>query len=130
MSQKCFFSFQSNNILKFLSLIDASASNLFWIGLTDRVTEGKFIWNSSQALAGYNSYLNWSPLEPNGGFLENCLVLFTAARKWVDYPCGWEAFALCQKGWSVYDVIELRSFASRRGRLEIGSVVKIVRNWN
>jgi uncharacterized delta-60 repeat protein len=40
------------------------SAGLYWIGLTDKVTEGVFKWISGETL----TYQNWSPGEPNNGY--------------------------------------------------------------
>jgi len=77
------------------SLLDSSHS--YWIGLTDTITKGLFVWNSD----GRNteSYHHWyDPVEPNGS--GDCVALWGYHNFfWDDTGCGWEGpyFALCQK---------------------------------
>ena len=57
-----------------------------FIGLTDRVTEGKFKWSDGSR----PRYTNWSPGEPNdyqkvGG--EDCVVVNWKGNKWNDVKC-------------------------------------------
>jgi len=72
-----------------------------WIGLTDKVTEALFLWNSD----GQNtqSYHNWGEGEPSGD--GDCAHLyFWTDEKWNDLYCdhmtdqyGNPIYALCQK---------------------------------
>jgi glucose/arabinose dehydrogenase len=64
------------------------SSELLWIGLTDKVTEGNFQWSSGEAV----TYTNWSPGEPNdfkfdGNFLggEDYAVMNWGGQ-WNDLP--------------------------------------------
>merc|ERR1719362_2069276 len=57
-----------------------------FIGLTDRIKEGKFKWSDGSAPA----YTNWAPGEPNdykkiGG--EDCTVINWHGNKWNDVKC-------------------------------------------
>lgn len=57
-----------------------------FIGLTDRIQEGKFKWSDGSDPA----YTNWAPGEPNdaktvGG--EDCVVINWKGDKWNDVKC-------------------------------------------
>jgi hypothetical protein len=61
-----------------------------WIGLTDRATEGSFIWDDGSALV----FSNWAAGEPNSGGLnatyqEDCAIIAGArpTKQWDDRPC-------------------------------------------
>jgi hypothetical protein len=59
-----------------------------WIGLSDRATEGTFVWDDNTALA----YTNWGAGEPNNGggmYQEDCGLLAGAKldKGWDDRPC-------------------------------------------
>ena len=60
-----------------------------YIGLSDRGTEGTFVWVDGEP-AGL--YLNWGPSEPNsyGGTDEDCAGYHTyyPSGQWNDFPCG------------------------------------------
>ncbi|MCX7074533.1 MAG: lectin-like protein, partial [Methylococcales bacterium] len=49
----------------------------FWIGLTDKITEGTFVWASGEIL----SYTNWNAGEPNG---ENFVQMRSSPYYWND----------------------------------------------
>merc|ERR1712156_1067151 len=80
-----------------------SSDSNYWIGLTDKETEGVFIWNSD----GVNceSYDNWASGQPDDCHgNEDCgLIAGGWAYEWDDEVCEmeeWENgpfYALCQK---------------------------------
>ncbi|XP_054707983.1 macrophage mannose receptor 1-like [Uloborus diversus] len=74
-------------------------ANGVWIGLHDRVTEGKYEWSDATEV----NFTNWSPHEPSGDRYgdEDCAnIQFHPNRNigtWNDFPCGREMPFLCQK---------------------------------
>lgn len=61
-----------------------------WIGASDRVTEGTFVWDDSTAL----TFTNWHTGEPNSGgvgatYQEDCVIIAGArvGKQWDDRPC-------------------------------------------
>lgn len=76
-----------------------------FIGLTDEVTEGTFVWSDGRALV----FANWHTGEPNNGsgrYAEDCAVIAGSrpGKQWDDRPCapvsgvGAGAYAvLCQQ---------------------------------
>ncbi|KAJ1082582.1 hypothetical protein NDU88_002747 [Pleurodeles waltl] len=56
----------------------------FWLGITDMVTEGKFVDVNGIPI----NYFNWNRAQPNGGKRENCALLNQSAQgKWQDEVC-------------------------------------------
>ena len=72
-----------------------SNKNTF-IGATDAVTEGAFVWHDANPL----TYTNWRTGEPNNGggsAQEQCAIILGAENgKWDDRPCGNSYAYLCQ----------------------------------
>ena len=72
----------------------------YWIGLTDRLVEGDFVWEST---GNSLDYANWNPGEPNGKIYseEDCIhiELDSQDRRWNDRNCddSW-LYVLCQIG--------------------------------
>lgn len=61
-----------------------------WIGASDLVTEGTFLWDDGSALL----YTNWHTGEPNSGgtgatYQEDCVIIAGArvGKQWDDRPC-------------------------------------------
>ena len=73
---------------------------IYWIGLTDRLVEGEFTWESEGRSL---DYANWASGEPNGHKYseEDCVHTDYAAndRRWNDRNCAdsW-VYALCEIG--------------------------------
>ncbi|XP_052702222.1 perlucin-like protein [Crassostrea angulata] len=67
-----------------------------WIGLTDLVEEGQYVYSSSGLKP---SYSNWEKSQPDGGVeeSEDCAALHTTQRKWHDYPCSDNHSYVCKK---------------------------------
>lgn len=65
-----------------------------WIGLTDVVDDGQYVFPSSGLTSRYS---NWDKEEPGGGTIENCVGLQTKGRKWHDYLCTNKFSYACKK---------------------------------
>ena len=87
----------------FLDQVNPEGDKYFWIGLTDMVQEGVWIWISSGKQA---EYTNWYPGDPNNaGEIEHFVHIRIKKweRKWNDCDidnsfgiCTHGSFALCQ----------------------------------
>jgi hypothetical protein len=57
----------------------------YWIGLTDRVDEGTWVWSDGSP----TSYLDWHSSEPDPAE-EDCVAISwtTYAGQWFDAPCS------------------------------------------
>ena len=73
--------------------IDAGINSKIWIGATDSVTDGTWIWNDGTGVIDYY-YTNWEYGEPNGGTSENCLEYRTSGE-WNDASCSNEKPFVC-----------------------------------
>lgn len=66
----------------------------FWLGATDNLKEGEWIWQSSGKTMTYS---NWTVGEPNnccGG--ENCLEMSANLGTWNDASCTNSFSVLCE----------------------------------
>ncbi|MES2763304.1 MAG: gliding motility-associated C-terminal domain-containing protein [Bacteroidota bacterium] len=59
------------------------AANVIWIGYSDAITEGSYVWYDGAPL----SYSNWAPGEPNNAGDEDCTQIY-ADGSWNDLACG------------------------------------------
>ncbi|MBL7955213.1 MAG: HYR domain-containing protein, partial [Flavobacteriales bacterium] len=66
-----------------LASLNAVGVDPVWIGLTDEVAEGTFLWHSGEPLL----YQNWVGGEPNNTGEEDA-VMMTGAGQWNDVPVG------------------------------------------
>jgi len=71
----------------------------YWIGLSDLLSEGNFIWETSHTDLDYS---NWDEGEPNDEFGDEDCVIIWLGYKWNDHYCGDDSHnsvpihALCQ----------------------------------
>lgn len=82
---------EENGIARQLS----AASNQAWIGLTDRATEGRFVWESGDVIEA-GDYASFGPNEPNNqNGDEDCVHIYSSGA-WNDRNCGYNFAAICE----------------------------------
>ena len=65
----------------------------YWIGLSDRVTEGTFIWINGVPA----SFTYWSPGQPDNYGQEDCVVIWGFDNMtWSDQPCDLLMGYICE----------------------------------
>ncbi|XP_035668923.1 hepatic lectin-like [Branchiostoma floridae] len=70
----------------------------FWIGLSDKYTEGTFMWADGTKLDGFD-FTNWAPNEPNAQSGQNCVHMWSVYDyKWDDDYCYRQKYFICQIG--------------------------------
>ena len=75
-----------------------------WIGIQDKISEGNFVYVSSNATIVYE---NWNPTEPNNwGGGEHCAIMGMNGGKWYDLSCDNDVSFVCEKSGEL-NVIEL-----------------------
>lgn len=65
-----------------------------WIGATDLLHEGTYVYPSNGSKIRYS---NWEGRQPGGGKKENCAVLALKSAVWHDYPCKHKFHYICVK---------------------------------
>ena len=71
------------------------ASGGFWIGLTDTLEEGTFVWESGKPLSA-DVDTHWAAGEPNNYKNSDCTMM-TSNRVLHDVGCHIESKFVCQK---------------------------------
>ncbi|XP_056017436.1 perlucin-like [Ostrea edulis] len=67
---------------------------IYWIGISDMIEEGKWIYSSDQTVIQVNDF---HPGEPNHHTVANCVALCHCFDgKWVDEPCGENYRFICE----------------------------------
>ncbi|XP_035859909.1 galactose-specific lectin nattectin-like isoform X3 [Sander lucioperca] len=64
-----------------------------WIGGTDAVKEGTWLWSDGSKF----NYKSWNAGEPNNAGGENCLAMNWGAANWNDWACTNQASFVCSK---------------------------------
>ncbi len=80
--------------------LDSNYSSEYWIGLTNQVIRGAFVWTSTGQVANFTNWLNGEPRPENDDDMY-CGVLTRQIydRQWNAYSCqNSTALALCQIG--------------------------------
>ncbi|XP_062568467.1 perlucin-like [Saccostrea cucullata] len=74
--------------------MDHGLKTSFWIGLTDTLVEGHWVWETSQTTPAYT---DWYPGEPNDmGHREDCGGMYYSGH-WNDFPCNTTHSFICEK---------------------------------
>ena len=70
--------------------LDKLGSHKFALGMTDRVEEGTWVWESDGTpVTWFKWWGNYHPNEPDGGSAENCAFMFSIGYgPWLDYNCS------------------------------------------
>ncbi|XP_053375839.1 perlucin-like [Mercenaria mercenaria] len=73
-------------------------SNSWWMGLTDKLVEGEYVWETSKHVLVVDEYTDWAVGEPNNHHDENC-VKFAHSKGflWQDTECDDEEHYICEK---------------------------------
>ncbi|XP_071144357.1 perlucin-like protein [Mytilus edulis] len=67
----------------------------YWTGGRDDVTEGRWIWSSTDQPI---TFTNWGPHEPSNRTDQNCIAIHAATNwKWVDGTCSETTWFICEK---------------------------------
>ncbi|KAL4233245.1 hypothetical protein ACF0H5_007929 [Mactra antiquata] len=75
--------------------VDTTHHGDFWLGATDIVNEGAYVWTRRNEYV--SEYTNWAPGQPSSGRAENCLALYEGVQfKWNDAPCDYQASFICE----------------------------------
>ena len=75
-----------------LAGLGVPATTPVWMGLSDRETEGEFLWSSDFAQGGYD---RWSGTEPSGGPGQDCVLV--TGGEWSDNPCDLDRGFMCER---------------------------------
>ncbi|XP_078331886.1 perlucin-like [Crassostrea virginica] len=84
-----------NDFLK-KHLQSIGATTNYWIGLSDSIQEGHYLWQSTQDNVDFT---DWAPGEPNDDHhTEDCTELFQPfGFHWNDAPCSTKSNFICEK---------------------------------
>ncbi|XP_062579363.1 C-type lectin domain family 4 member M-like, partial [Saccostrea cucullata] len=77
------------------SFTKSRASTTMWIGATDKLQEGVYVYESTGSIVTDGP---WWVGEPGGGRDENCVVAQKMNNwRWDDYPCHFKFHYVCKK---------------------------------
>jgi len=63
-----------------------------WIGFSDAAKEGRWQWSDGTPV----DYLNWDPMQPDGGDSEDCAYTWGIDGEWGDTPCTNRIGVVCR----------------------------------
>lgn len=81
---------------EFVSSLPTTAAGFTyaWIGASDAVSEGSWVWVDGKSWGGYE---NWYGNNPNGGDHGNCGLLMIYNGQWDDASCSLTRPYICKK---------------------------------
>jgi Lectin C-type domain len=74
---------QAQSQPKIIKILQPQGSNI-WLGASDLVQDGTWVWQTSGNVANYTKFQSGSP---NGGAYEDCLLMSQENGDWDDYDC-------------------------------------------
>ncbi|XP_045173483.1 perlucin-like [Mercenaria mercenaria] len=82
----------------YLSSKTSTLGNYWWIGLTDKLVEGQYVWETSLQVMTKDSFSNWGTGEPDGAGDEDCVVYAPSRNyQWGDAICTRTEHYICEK---------------------------------
>ncbi|XP_060571973.1 perlucin-like [Ruditapes philippinarum] len=82
----------------YLSSKGRTLGNYWYIGLSDKLVEGEYIWESSLQVLTGDAFFNWGVGEPNGAGDEDCVVYAPSKNyQWADVICTRTEHYICEK---------------------------------
>ncbi|OWF43738.1 low affinity immunoglobulin epsilon Fc receptor-like isoform X2 [Mizuhopecten yessoensis] len=84
---------ENDFLVRYMRRLGCAFNTLFWIGATDMITDGVWVWTSSLSPL---SYFNWGPNEPNGLTNEDCISVTHDSGTWNDFSCRAPLYYVCE----------------------------------
>lgn len=73
-------------------------TDYWYIGLSDKLIEGEYIWETSLQVLTGDTFSNWGSGEPNGAGNEDCVVYAPSRNyQWADVTCTRTEHYICEK---------------------------------
>ncbi|KAL3863408.1 hypothetical protein ACJMK2_005165 [Sinanodonta woodiana] len=67
----------------------------FWLGASDTIVEGEWVWETSGTVISQSSYKKWGHNQPDNHGPENCLALHHGGT-WTDELCSLMKHYICE----------------------------------
>ena len=84
---------------RLIEFSNATSSGI-WIGLSDSVKEGTWLWQDGNQTRNYTQWLPGQPKTGSAGEAADCVVMKKSGDKfgWENVDCSIRAYAMCEKG--------------------------------
>lgn len=77
----------------FIDATDCLSTENTWIGGSDAVTEGTWVWTDGTPF----SFTDWYVSDPDGGTSQNCVGFWTSLQNtWIDVGCTSSLYYICE----------------------------------